>query len=447
MVPLAAEELLNIIRSRRSDRRIAGAPVSEEYVDLLIEAARWAPSSCNMQLLGLIRIEDKKLREDLVIKARSHESVRTAPVVFLVTYDKELSQEYNSNIQSGAAAIQNMMLLATSLGLSCFWAATVGKEKKVRSLLNIPNRRAILAFAIFGWPHKTLLAPRRRNACELIHLNSYYSNKDVVLSENPDDWALDSLKTFHELRLRSGARYIPYLQDEFETVVRTIFSHTPSHPKSWLDVLPGSGAYTEAMVKHFSEVDFSIADIADQMMLFTSERAGKSLSKIAYDFSGLGAKRYDVVSCLFRLEAYPSSVRNTILNDLTSVVNPGGLLILGVTNARSFFLPLYRFKKWLKKEFRFPTMTPNMIAPFMPIQPELARDIIVNEGFSLMHEESLFFLPTSEELSTFYSANPKNKKSFLSFVEKMLFFLPKDFISRRSKIKIYFFKKNVSGEM
>lgn len=437
----ATDTILDIIRSRRSHRGLSSKPVPEEYVDLLLEAARWAPSSCNMQLLGLIRVDDPTLRERMVHEGRSHGTVLRAPVVFVVTYDRALSQEYNSNIQGGAAAIQNMMLVATSLGLGCFWAATVGKEKVIRSLLHIPERRAILALAMFGWPRESLLAPRRREPTELVHHNFYDTDRDVPLSGNPDDWKIETLKTFQELRLRSGARYRPYLHEEFQSVVDSILMSAPESPGTWLDVLPSTGAYTEALVTHFSETSFTIADIAPQVMAFVEGHIEKPIEKVLYDFDTLGTKRYDVVSCLFRLEAYPSSLRAKILHDAMAVVAPGGTLIVGVANVHSFFLPLYYFKRWLKREFRFPTMTPNVIGPFMPIEPEFVKHTIVSKGFTLQKSGYVSLLPTAQELSTFYTRNSSWKKPFIVALEKLLMVVPQRIRDRHSKICLFYFEK------
>ena len=439
------ELLLDIIRLRRSHRDFSERPVPEEMAEKIIEAARWAPSSCNMQFLGLIRVEDRALRGRLVKEGKSHGTILKAPVVFVVTYEKELSQEYHSNIQSGASAIQNMMLAATAMGLGCFWAATVGKEKIVRSLLGIPNRREILALAMFGWPKEKLIAPRRREASEIVHLNAYDSSKDIPLSPNPDDWPLEQLKTFQELRLRSGARYIPYIREEFESVLAAIKKHAPQDVQTWLDLMPATGAYTEKLVQMYPGAQFSIAEIAEQMALFTAQRAGKNLPYCIYQFNGISRPLSQVVSCLFRLEAYPEALKRSTIRDISRVLLPGGTAIIGIVNKYSYFWPLYLAKAALKREFRFPTMTPNMIAPFKPVEPKEILRLAKEHGLKVKATECLFVAPTSEELSSFYSVNKTGlKQKFLQAIEACLkLILPDSFYNHFAKIHVLFLEKKL----
>lgn len=435
--------LLDVIRARRSHRELLDKPVPEEMVDKILEAARWAPSSCNMQFLGLIRITDPLIRERLVREGKAHGTTLVAPAVFVVTYEKELSQEYHSNIQSGAAAVQNMMLVATSLGLGCFWAATVGKEKVIRSILGIPPRREILALAMFGWPKDKPLAPRRREIKELVHINKYGRSRDIPLSADPNDWPLEQLLTFQELRLRSGARYIPYLQEEFSGVVKTIKELIPYQPNSWLDFLPGTGAYTEALVKSFPSTRFAIAEIAEQVAKFAIKRTEKDLNFIHYGFNGIEGA-YEVVSCLFRLEAYPANRTEHILCDMSKATATEGVAVLGIVNNRSYFWPLYTLKAALKKEFRFPTMTPNMIAPFKPVSPKRVKNMFSKYGFVIKSHRCLFLIPTFEELSSFYSSKKKGwKQRLLQTLEKMCVqIIPSMFYRRFAKIHIFLLKKD-----
>ena len=81
--------LEKIIKERRSHRRMSEELIDEHLVGKILESAIWAPSSCNMQLLGLIRITDKGLKAKLVKEAKSHHLIEKAPVVFLVTYVME----------------------------------------------------------------------------------------------------------------------------------------------------------------------------------------------------------------------------------------------------------------------------------------------------------------------------------------------------------------------
>ncbi|QQG42919.1 MAG: nitroreductase family protein [Candidatus Giovannonibacteria bacterium] len=443
--------ILDVIKSRRTQRHFSDKPVPEEYVEKILEAASWAPSSCNMQLLGLIRVTDPALRQKLVYEAKSAGEAARAPVLFVATYDKRFSQEYHSNIQSGAAAIQNMVLTAESLGLGAYWAASVGKEEIVRSIFKIPERREILALVMFGWPDKKPIPPRRRPPAEFVHNNFYDGSRDLPLSGDPDDWPIEQLKAFQEFRVWSGAKYRPYLREEFSAVLDSIKAHAPADAKEWIDFLPSTGAYLEGLVRIFPRARFKILEIADQLARFSIERiggAGKPENPVDYaNYNFAGAEsRADAVSCLFRLEAYPTDLHEKILEDLSSLVKPGGMLILGVCNKFSYFLPLHRLKARRKKEIRFPVMTPQMVAPFKPVDPDWTCGILRRAGFSLEARECLFLFPTIEELTPYYSKSPP--LPFSLFVKAARMFskmMPRQVWRKYAKIQLFFLRKENDG--
>jgi nitroreductase len=60
------ESFLELVKKRRSIRRFKPDPIPDEYVDRIIEAARWAPSGFNSQPWEFVVIKDKKLRDDVM---------------------------------------------------------------------------------------------------------------------------------------------------------------------------------------------------------------------------------------------------------------------------------------------------------------------------------------------------------------------------------------------
>ncbi len=53
------EELLDLMKRRRSIRSYKSDPVPQEYIDKILEAGRWAPSSANSQPWDFIIIRDQ----------------------------------------------------------------------------------------------------------------------------------------------------------------------------------------------------------------------------------------------------------------------------------------------------------------------------------------------------------------------------------------------------
>ena len=59
------EDLLELVKKRRTIRKFKTDPVPDEYIGKIIEVARWAPSGFNTQPWEFIVIRDKALREEL----------------------------------------------------------------------------------------------------------------------------------------------------------------------------------------------------------------------------------------------------------------------------------------------------------------------------------------------------------------------------------------------
>lgn len=149
---LSKNDTLLSIKNRRSIRMFADTPVSNEDLKTILHAANQAPSAHNRQSWRFIILRGEKKSElvDLVsAKAASFSrpssvllrmasrSIAGAPVVIAVANTGELIAkgpelfkiDKNSGrdflrlmeIQSSAAAVQNILIAATSLGLATVW--------------------------------------------------------------------------------------------------------------------------------------------------------------------------------------------------------------------------------------------------------------------------------------------------------------------------------------
>ncbi len=58
--------LLDLVKNRRTIRRFKSDPIPDEYMDMIIEAARWAPSGYNLQPWEFVMIKDKSLRDSIL---------------------------------------------------------------------------------------------------------------------------------------------------------------------------------------------------------------------------------------------------------------------------------------------------------------------------------------------------------------------------------------------
>ncbi len=145
-------ETLYTIGARRSVRSYTKDDVTDEQVKILLHAANQAPSAHNQQAWRFIVLRGEKKQElAQLVTAQSTsfprpaaallrmgaKSIVSAPVVIAVAntgdlirhgtelfqVEKEMAHDFfrTMEIQSSAAAVENMLLAATSIGLGTVW--------------------------------------------------------------------------------------------------------------------------------------------------------------------------------------------------------------------------------------------------------------------------------------------------------------------------------------
>ena len=185
--------MLKAIRDRISIFRFQEDPISDEQLDTILEAGRWAPSYANSQpwTFIVVRDEDKRLAlgelvERIALARRGKVGITgpgigDAPVVIAIAVDPWRDSKHF--VETGAVAAQNMALTASSLGLATFWAGVYNSEGsrrsiegKIKKLLGIPKEMRVIALlpvgiAAYNPHHKT--EARRMDLSEFVRYESY----------------------------------------------------------------------------------------------------------------------------------------------------------------------------------------------------------------------------------------------------------------------------------
>lgn len=158
-------ELLEIMRGRRSVLRFKDDPVPEKDLEKILEAGRWAPSYANAQPWKFIVVREKEAREAigrvvervLVFRpgrvAFSSAGLGEAPVAIVIVVDP--ARDPLHHLEAGAAAAQNMALMAHALGYATFWAGVAGRkevEREIQRILGIPRGMRVVAVLPVGKP-------------------------------------------------------------------------------------------------------------------------------------------------------------------------------------------------------------------------------------------------------------------------------------------------------
>jgi nitroreductase len=172
-------DLLEIIKNRRSIRSYKKRDLPQEIIEKLLEAARWAPSAGNVQPWAFVVVSSQKMKQSLSMAAFGQRDLEEASVVFVVCADEKLAeQSYGARgkslfcLQDTAAAVQNILLTAYSLGLGSCWIGAF-KEDEVRQIIKAPKEMRPIALIPVGYPNEAPAARSRRPISEIMHKETF----------------------------------------------------------------------------------------------------------------------------------------------------------------------------------------------------------------------------------------------------------------------------------
>jgi len=167
--------LIDAINKRRSVRNFKKQDVPQATVERLLEAARQAPSAGNIQPWEFVVAITQKTKMSISEAAFEQKSLVEASIVIVVCADERRATEsYGQRgktlycIQDTAAAIQNILLTACSLGLGACWIGAF-KEAEVRKAINAPKQIRPVALIPVGFPNESPEPRLRRPLSAIVH--------------------------------------------------------------------------------------------------------------------------------------------------------------------------------------------------------------------------------------------------------------------------------------
>lgn len=149
-------DTLNSIFARASYRgTYEPTPVPREHLKQLLEAGLAAPSGCNKQTTSLVAVDAPALLARLTALTQTRIG-STAPAMILVLSQKTLAYRDRSfSVQDYAAAIENILLAAVSLGYQSCWVEGQVTDldqigRKMADVLGIPAEYDLVCYLPIG---------------------------------------------------------------------------------------------------------------------------------------------------------------------------------------------------------------------------------------------------------------------------------------------------------
>lgn len=146
-------DFLELAKERYSVRKFNDKKVESENVELILEAARFAPTACNFQPQRILVLDEEASLNKLKNCTPYHFD---APLAFLICYDNTVNWKRRyDNKDAGdidaSIVTTHMMLEITNLGLGSTWVGSFD-PKIVCQEFNLPDNFIPVALLPTGYP-------------------------------------------------------------------------------------------------------------------------------------------------------------------------------------------------------------------------------------------------------------------------------------------------------
>ena len=172
-------DLYEVIKKRRSVRRFSDKTPDWRKVIQAVESARWAPTADNMPTTRFVLIDDAdKIQK--IKNACQQDFVGQAKYILVVASDTDkLKKYYNDKLgeafarQQTGAAIQNVLLRLTDLGIASCWVGLYA-EDQVRTIAKIPEWLEMEAVIAIGMETKIKThTPDKPDVASFLNFNEF----------------------------------------------------------------------------------------------------------------------------------------------------------------------------------------------------------------------------------------------------------------------------------
>jgi 5,6-dimethylbenzimidazole synthase len=234
------DAFMEVVRNRITTRAFRpDFVVPREHFELILEAARHAPSGANAQPWHFVVVDDlgtkRRISEyfveeqhrrarlgmkfptpdyrgmatapGLVVVATDFRFIRAFPVLREEDPDSEVNRPYYENaerilLQSVAAATMSAHLAAAALGYNVWWVTAIGQEhaqEAIKPLLDIPDELSVLDIMCFGPPAKPVYKRWKKRLDEIMSWDRF-DRGNLMSDAEVEEWITT---TRHRVMYRS----------------------------------------------------------------------------------------------------------------------------------------------------------------------------------------------------------------------------------------------------
>ncbi len=152
-------DVFEAIRTRRSIRKYKPELIPDAKLEIILDAARLAPSAANRQPWRFVVVQNADRKKTLAEAADNQTFMNDAAAIVVAVGDPEVSTRWHE--KDTMIALEHMVLAATALGYGTCWIGAFD-EDAVKRLLKIPAKMKVVALLPIGIPgEKPASRPRK----------------------------------------------------------------------------------------------------------------------------------------------------------------------------------------------------------------------------------------------------------------------------------------------
>ncbi|MDA8597040.1 nitroreductase family protein [Candidatus Pacebacteria bacterium] len=254
------------ISKRFAERTYTDAPVTRDIIAHLLAAAHQAPCSCNLQLMQYVVVDDPELRLKLADIATK--KLLWAPVNIFFFVDPRLNTERQATIMGMGAAMQNLALAATEMGLGTCPMAGFKGDNELKTLLGVPEYMEAILIMSVGYPKDSEQQKVRSRLAveELVHYNQYSpAQPPLKMSDALSDWSIPELINYRR-RIGPVYRYADrfrlhiFPDNVYECAAEIAKENVPHTGAKVLDLVSFDSRFAQAVVRNIPDVKLTVSD-------------------------------------------------------------------------------------------------------------------------------------------------------------------------------------------
>lgn len=146
-------DIFEALHKRRSVRQYTDKKVSPEILRILLDAAMAAPSAGNARPWQFVVVDDPAVLARIPDINPYAGMAPGAPLGIIVCGDPQVEKYPGFWVQDCSAAVQNLLLAVTGLGMGAVWTGIYPLEERVagfRELLSLPESIVPMALVVIG---------------------------------------------------------------------------------------------------------------------------------------------------------------------------------------------------------------------------------------------------------------------------------------------------------